>query len=162
MRQLLVILLAVLAVTVCDGRRERTTIKGHMSAKTAQSVVNREWEDSVTAPDRIASLIRLSGYDKPISASREAMHVSNLSDSLKVVGIVLAVEYLDTKGRELHRRTVTLYDIIDPGHTELVTFPTWDVQRSFYYILSAKPRRQATPYDIRCTPTCVFVEPVKP
>lgn len=100
----------------------------------------------------ISDIVRLSGYDKPATASRETLHLTNLSDSLTITSIKLHLQYLDTQGRELHQREIEIYQPISPGHTELISFPTWDIQRSFHYIRSPKPRRQSTPYDIRCTP----------
>ncbi|MDE6449098.1 MAG: hypothetical protein K2L41_03325 [Muribaculaceae bacterium] len=149
------ILLFILSAvnTTALAQRQRTTIPGPLRTATASGQETETASDSTititSATHDLDSIIRLSGYDKPISASRETLHISNLTDSLTITCINFEIRYLDRKGRELHRRTVDLHHTVDPHHTELATFPTWDIQRSFYYILSVRPRRQYTPYDIQ-------------
>lgn len=152
----LLLILISCSITL-NAQRHRTTIQGPLRSITASEHTLSGSTPSCGISDTIIitpathnpdSITRLSGYDKPISASRETLHISNLTDTLTITGIDFAIRYLDRKGRELHRRTVSLHHTVDPRHTELATFPTWDIQRSFYYILSIKPRRQATPYDI--------------
>ena len=146
---------AAMCIFTATAQRQRTTMRGTLRVnapapvETTLSASPLIPGDSVT--NNLDSIVRLSGYDKPISATRESMHVTNLSDTITIKRINLEIRYLDKSGRELHRRDVMLSHTIAPGRTELVTFPTWDIQRSFYYILSVKPRRQATPYDINCT-----------
>jgi len=137
-------------------QRQRTTIKGPLKntgtvSKTNETTASHPFQshcDTITA--NTDNILHLTGYDKPVSASRETMHVSNTSDSLTVTGMNIEIRYLDKRGRELHRRDISIYNTVEPGCTELISFPSWDIQRSFYYMLSIKPRRQATPYDIRC------------
>lgn len=146
---------ATMAIIAATAQRQRTTMRGPLRVDTpapAETIITTSADipgDSIT--DNLDQIVRLAGYDKPISASRESMHVTNLSDTLTIKRINFEIRYLDKSGRELHRRDVTLNHTIAPGRTELVTFPTWDIQRSFYYVLSVKPSRQATPYDINCT-----------
>ncbi|MCM1450159.1 MAG: hypothetical protein NC082_07435 [Clostridiales bacterium] len=164
MRRLLLVISAVMLLQVhADAQRQRTTIgmgrsrsiRSHIPAGTGTSGL--KWtEDTLSGVDDCVKVLGLSGYDKPISANRETVHVTNLSDSLTVTGFEMEILYLDRQGRELHRRFVTVNETIETGHTEMVSFPTWDLQRSFYYRLSVKPRRQATPYDVRCSVRNVF------
>ncbi len=77
------------------------------------------------------------------------MHVKNLTADTIVSGIKLEITYLDSRNRELHSREIWINATIEPEQTQLVTFPTWDIQRSFYYRRSVKPRRQSTPYDVK-------------
>lgn len=146
------------AALTATAQRQRTTMTGRLSgSQPAVTVAATVPADTVTTG--IDSILRLSGYDKPLAASRETLHARNLSDSLTVTFIKLSVKYLDHAGRELHRREVTLHNTISPGTTELVSFPTWDIQRSFFYIRSVEPRRQATPYDISITVDSIAVAP---
>lgn len=157
-----VLLLAAISIPV-DARRQRTTLQGKLTTTAAVSPADTVVAPAVTPlPDdtltaALDSIVSLAGYDKPVSASRESMHVTNLTNSLTVTGFTLDITYLDATRRQLHRRTVTVNTHVPPRQTRLVTFPTWDVQRSFFYRLSVEPRRQATPYDITCTVTAVTV-----
>lgn len=155
MRSILLILL-ILASAGCfttAGQRQRTTRTGRLQP-AVQSAISTHIDSVIdtavsdTIKTDLNRYVHLAGYDKPLTASRETVHVQNLTDSLVVTAIECEITYLDSNRRQLHRRTVTLRDNIAPGDTELVSFPTWDIQRSFYYLLSVKPRRQATPYDI--------------
>lgn len=150
--RLLAIILAMLLTTLPSSmaQRQRTTIKGKLQLNEAE--LNEEEYDTnttvtITAPEHA---VRLSGYDKPRNATRETMHVTNQLKSFTIKDITLEISYIDSKNRELHHRTETISMDIEPGHTQLISFPTWDRQHSFYYKLSAKPRAQATPYDINC------------
>ena len=149
MTRLLTILLCLTAALAVTAQRQRTTMTGRLRAQPVATDTAAIIADTITAG--LDNIVRLSGYDKPISASRETLHATNLSDSLTITGMTLEISYLDNAGRELHRRTVMLHNTIHSATTELVSFPTWDLQRSFYYRLSVAPRRQATPYDVKVT-----------
>ncbi len=151
----IITLLLSLTYNQTAAQRHRTTIPGPLRAiqdRTEASATCTVPSDSIITitpqANNLDSIIRLSGYDKPISATRETLHISNLSHTLTIKAINFEIRYIDRQGRELHRRTVDLQHTVAPQHTELATFPTWDIQRSFYYILSVRPRRQYTPYDI--------------
>lgn len=159
---LLVIVSVACGINI-NARRERTTQPIKTSSQSGSShTVSSPYDIVITPGDSIPAsinmLAQLSGYDKPVNSSRESMHVTNLSDSLAIVAMTVHLQYLDSQGRELHQRDVELYERISPSHTELVTFPTWDIQRSFYYILSTHPRRQATPYDLSATITSLTLQ----
>lgn len=156
MKHILTTALLTTALLTIHAQRQRTTMTGRLRP-AVEDTLPTPADTTLTAA--LDSIVRLSGYDKPVTASRESMHLTNLSDSLTITGISFELRYLDKAGRELHRRDVTINNTIAPGRTELVTFPTWDIQRTFYYILSPRPRRQATPYDIALTLHTVTVTP---
>ena len=143
MQRLIYILLivSVTAVSAVAARRDRTTRHARTAVADVLAAIHT---DTITDPD-----IRLSGYDKPATASREAIHVTNLTDG-HVTEITVDIRYIDAQGRTLHTATVSLACDLPPGETDLVTWPSWDRQQSFYYTLSRKPsgRRAATPYSI--------------
>lgn len=143
MQRLIYILLIVsmTAMIAVAGRRDRTTRHARAAAADALTAIHT---DTIADPD-----IRLSGYDKPATASREAIHVTNLTDR-HITGLTVDIRYIDAQGRTLHTATVSLACDLPPGETDLVTWPSWDRQQSFYYTLSRKPsgRRMATPYSI--------------
>lgn len=161
---LLLLTLLLSAVLMSPAQRQRTTMdvkpSRAMSSSVSRHPVHPGWDEDtlVASAGGLHGIIELSGYDKPVSASRETMHVTNLTDSLTVTGFSFEIVYLDRKDRELHRRAVTVNDHVGPRLTVMTSFPSWDIQRSFYYILSVKPRRQATPYDIRCNIKQIFIK----
>ncbi|MGM9852807.1 MAG: hypothetical protein ACI30N_02425 [Muribaculaceae bacterium] len=107
--------------------------------------------DTVTAG--IEASVTVSGYEKPLRASKETVLVTN-NDTIRALDeLTLIIEYKTTAGRMLHKRTVTVYPLVEPGETRLVTFPTWDINRLFYYHLN-QPRTnsQATPYTVSIIP----------
>ena len=153
MKRLITIAAITLAVALTVTGRDRTTrrIKGVATALTPQATP----DDTITAP-----ALRLSGYDKPATATREAMHITNLTGR-HLASVTLTLRYLDMEGRTLHTRDITLTCDIPACDTSLVTWPSWDTQRSFRYHLSrpSSPRRPATPYTIHATPLSATARP---
>lgn len=141
------------------AKRQKTTIPGKLKEiPAAPSPDLPAGADTLTTG--LDSLLSFAGYDKPLTSSRETIHVTNLSDSLTVNSVTIEITYLDRKQRQLHKRQVTLDLMLSPGETTLAAFPTWDSQHSFYYIRSVKPRRQATPYTITVAPLSATVTPL--
>jgi len=92
--------------------------------------------------------IQLSGYDKPLQATRETLCATN-NTSRRIAALVLEITYTDLAGRQIHRRRVTVSTDIPPGETRLVAFRSWDVNHTFFYRLGPKPRKSGvTPYDV--------------
>ncbi|MDE5751500.1 MAG: hypothetical protein K2H88_02555 [Duncaniella sp.] len=94
--------------------------------------------------------VTLSGYDKPLNSSKETLLVTNRSDC-HINGLRIAIRYLDLHGRELHSTEVELHSNIPAGATRKLQFPSWDIQRSYYYHLGKQPRTaNVTPYTVKC------------
>ncbi|MDE7387207.1 MAG: hypothetical protein K2N28_08745 [Muribaculaceae bacterium] len=147
----LLLFIAAICCLTAPAQRQRTTRTGRLqpAVPTAVTPPACATPGSDTITRHLGRYIHLAGYDKPLTASRETLHAENLTDSLTITSVECEIIYLDSRGRQLHRRTVTLSDPIQPRQTEMLSFPTWDLQRSFYYRLSVRPRRQATPYDVK-------------
>lgn len=94
--------------------------------------------------------ILLSGYDKPINASRETFFITNRTDSV-LSSLTIMFTYSDMTGRLLHKATHSIPCDIPPGETRSVSVPAWDRQHSFYYHKSAVPRRKSTPFAVTHT-----------
>lgn len=95
-----------------------------------------------------AAEVPLSGYDKPLQATRETLCATN-NTSRCIAGIVLEITYTDLSGRQIHRRRVTVSADIPPGETRLLAFRSWDVNHTFFYRLGPRPRKSGvTPYDV--------------
>lgn len=124
-------------------RIEKTAEKKNNPAIAPDEV----WEDA----SRMNDSIRFSGYDKPVNAAREAILVSNNSQT-GIYGIKIEITYKDMQGRMLHRREALIKLAVEPGETRKGEFKSWDSQKSYYYHLSQPPRRVATPYQIEIHP----------
>lgn len=111
------------------------------------SVISLE-SDSVDFSCRIVPAIRFYGFDKTVTSGVESFFISNGLDKA-IRGMEIEIIYYDMKGRQLHRRTVSIDCDIPPGETMRTDIKSWDTQKSFYFHQSVKPRRQATPFDVR-------------
>lgn len=112
-----------------------------------ENVISME-SDSITFSDRILPGIRFYGFDKTVGSSIESFFISNgLEETL--AGVEVEITYLDMKGRQLHKRSVKIDCDIPAGETKRTDVKSWDTQKSFYFHQSVKPKRQATPFDVR-------------
>ncbi|MDE5749345.1 MAG: hypothetical protein K2H87_01085, partial [Duncaniella sp.] len=88
------------------------------------------------------------GYDKPLRATRETLCATNLTHR-PIATLLVEITYTDLSGRQLHTRRVTLDADIPPGETRLLSFPSWDVNHTFFYRCGPQPRTSGvTPYDV--------------
>lgn len=113
----------------------------------ADSVVSIS-SDSITFTEKIRPAIRFYGFDKTIGSNFESFFISNALDK-DITGIEIAITYLDMKGRQLHKRNVRLECHIPPQETMRTDIKSWDTQKSFYFHQSVKPKRQATPFNVK-------------
>lgn len=144
MRTLLIIIL--LSGLFSPISAEQTTRK-RLKPKSIQSEIIACSYDTIV-PD--STKIIIAGYDKPLSSRHEAFFVTNHYDKeLKVLEITF--NYYDLSGRQLHSITKTINCEIPAGETRQLHIPSWDKQFSFYYYLSPRPRRQATPFIVKHT-----------
>lgn len=104
--------------------------------------------DSIIFDEKIKPAIRFYGFDKTAGSNMESFFISNGLDR-PIEGMEIDITYSDMKGRQLHRRTVRLENDIPPGETIRQDIKSWDTQKSFYFHQSAKPKRQATPFDAK-------------
>lgn len=147
MRQTLLILaIATLALTA-TARKQSTTRDVRRMQPTPGLLPSATSDTIAVTP----SDVRLSGYDKPLRATRETVFVtSTLPDTIR--GMRLRLSYSDMSDRPLHTRDVDITADIAPDDTRMVDFKSWDTQKSFYYHLGAKPSRgYATPYKVEAT-----------
>lgn len=147
-------LLSVLTFTA-EARKIRT--KHSILKSTEKSVAVKEAEqpacismatDSIAFCDSIRPAIRFYGFDKTVNSSVESFFISNeLKSALS--GLEVRITYTDMKGRQLHKRTVRIDTPIPAGETMRTDIKSWDTQKSFYYHKSVRPKRQATPFDVK-------------
>ncbi len=151
--RLLFILILLGAVITCSARKNST----RRPAPVAETAVSTPiLPDTITAPQ-----ITLAGYDKPVDATRETILATNDTERT-IIAITLTIKYFDHSGNLIH--TATVNDIptcITPGETMLVSWPTWDKNRTYYYAHSRQPsaRRHAHPYTIAAQVTSALATP---
>lgn len=140
---LLLTLLMAAATSVADntmGRKLRPIPRQAVSAAPAPLT------DTIAAP--AAGSVPLSGYDKPLRATRETFCATNHTEQT-VVGLLIEISYNDLSGHQLHSRRVELNTEIPPGETRLLSFPSWDSNHTFFYRHGPQPRTSGvTPYDV--------------
>lgn len=137
-----------------DARKIRTKLpvkyveaKSDMESPEPGGRIIINENDSAGIFDRINAKIRFYGFDKTVGASKESFFIINGSDTTLTSAIV-EITYFDMHRRQLHQATMPIDCIIPAGETRRVDIKSWDTQKSFYFHQSAKPRRQATPFDV--------------
>ncbi len=155
LRQLPVIIVAAAALFLTAVAAGASSRKRSTTRKIVGREVPAAQPDSIPAD---SSAIRFSGYDKPLRATKETVFVTNNSP-LTICALSFTSQYVDTSGRQLHlvRRKINVD--IPPGETRRIDYRSWDVQNSFYYIGSRRPRTSAIPFDIRISPDYVYFMP---
>lgn len=158
--RLTIILLALLAPSLCISGRKG---KKPDPQRVGRNASTRTKPLSVTTCDTImlppADSITVADYEKTLRSNTESMIISNhTSDDITAVG--LDIQYLDMKGRMLHRCTqkVNIPDGIPQGESRMVSVPSFDRQGLFYYHLSPKPKRatRATPFKVAVTVSYIW------
>ena len=144
-RPLLALLLALLVLPVATGRT-RTT---HRQLSTESLPVETL---PVTATDSVAGVhagdVTLRGFGKRASDTRESFFVvNNMTHRISAVRLLLRYT-LAGDGTMLHEREVKVPVSLQPGQSQLVTVPSWDKQRQFYYYAGPRPRKSATPFKV--------------
>lgn len=149
MRLILPILLMLLATGYAMA--DRTTRRGSLrpDPDKVETAVRQPVADTL---EICGDDVSVSGYDKPLRATREAMFLTNLTELL-LSGVELEINYSDLQGRELHHRTVWVECDLPPGATRRVDCQSWDRQHTFYYVKGPAPRvDRVTPYEVRVRP----------
>lgn len=117
------------------------------NSESSDSIISLS-SDSITFVGKVIPAIRFYGFDKTVSSNLESFFISNNLDS-EIQEIEIEITYFDMKGRQLHKRNVSIDTKIPPHETVRTDIKSWDTQKSFYFHQSAKPRRQATPFDVK-------------
>ena len=156
---LLIVCLATgIAITIPSAyaRKIRTKHSIPKNTKTESSVEAGKSDfhtvsmrsDSIAFCDSILPLIRFYGFDKTVSSNIESFFISNGLDR-EISGLDIIITYTDMKGRQLHKRSAHLDCNVPPGETKRHDIKSWDTQKSFYFHKSVRPKRQATPFDVK-------------
>lgn len=151
---LLTLILCVTTLSVMAQRTTRRNLKELPRIDTTSATAITV--DTLREID--ANVVTISGYDKPLSSHHETFFATN-NGNCTITAINITFDYRDRKNRQLHSVTTTIDCEIPAGQTRQITISSWDKQKSFYYYLSAKPRRKATPYSVRHTINFLLTKP---
>ncbi len=153
-------LLAIFFMSLCmtinlDARKIKTKLPTKVTTvKSEDSIPQKRPSiikiDSDEGFDGIRNLIRFYGFDKTVTSSKESFFVVNGLDN-QISVMTVEITYFDMQGRQLHQALLSIDCDIPAGETRRVDIKTWDTQKAFYFHQSAKPRRQATPFDVTIT-----------
>lgn len=156
MRELLSLVAIVLLAMPLMGRRTNTQPARSLKPR-AEYDVTKSSASSIVHRSTEPGDFDIAGYDKPLKSRRETMLVTNRTD-MEVDSLYLTIDYRDLKGRQLHHRSLWTPGDIPSGETRLIEVRAWDVQGSYVYRHSAKPRSLHTPYDVTVTVDSVAVK----
>lgn len=98
-----------------------------------------------------------TGFDKTKNNPTESFFIINNTDRV-LTAVTLYIDYRTPDGRQLTRRFIRLTCNIPAGETRKADIPSWDTQRSFYYIKSEKPRRGGTPFSVIFDPIAYYLQ----
>lgn len=147
-----------LAVAFClQLPAERTTRRG-LKVDAEKIGSQKPMYDTITVDSAIRQVV-LSGFDKPLRSNRETFFVINRTDS-RIISLTVEFSYLALDGRMLHSRIVCVGCDIPAGETRQVSCRSWDLQQSFFYTLSRRPRQSVgTPFEVK-SKVVSFVTPL--
>lgn len=140
------------ASTPRSVRTIRRSVRTERTVYEPRSVV--AITDTLTGEDARG---RISGYDKPLRSRYETALFTNQGPK-SVEQASLRLVYKDMKGRMLHSCRVRVDVGIEPGETGQIKWRSWDVQQTYYYHRSRRPRLStAVPYSVECEIDTIFV-----
>lgn len=159
-RLLLPLLMLLLPAAIFPGggrlmaQRKNSISSARLKPGSAATIGYAEPYDTVGCR---LGMVRFTGYDKALRASKETVFLSNLMADSTVEAVWFTITYLDMGGRELHKLSRRHRVSVPPGSTRRLDFPTWDTQRAFYFHLSPPPRTSAIPYSVIITADTLLI-----
>lgn len=165
MKQLFKSILPILLCVMCAAAIPAAARKINARSKTgkSQQYKSKKQDKSIreipqnNLPAFANDSIILAGFDKTADSKIETFFATNNS-SHTIRRIDVRIEYFMTDGRQLHAQNHSIECAIPPKETRLLSIPSWDRQKSYYYINSRRPaRRQATPFKVRVEITKIEV-----
>lgn len=159
MRPVVAVLVAcLLAFTfAADAKNVKTTRNGIKPSTEAAKLSTTTKSDVVTLDYVHPDSIEIRGFDKPLYSIKETFLVTN-HYSRRLTSMTITIDYVDIADRTFNSRTLTVACNIPPHSTRQLAIRSFDVQKSYYYIRSRRPRAQSTPFDIHITVDAVTVK----
>ncbi|MBP5560759.1 MAG: hypothetical protein J6X70_03025 [Muribaculaceae bacterium] len=145
MRKLMTLMAFVALIAAATQARTRTTQSGLRDDGTPVENIADVEIDSTLALDPHA--VTLRGFAKRASDTKETFFVTNNTEHA-ISHVCLLLRYRTLDDEMLHERTVTVTVGAAPGETRMVSVPSFDKQRLFYYYNGPRPRKSATPFKV--------------
>ena len=101
--------------------------------------------------------IEFNGFDKLLKNGKESFFITNYTDRT-LTGIALYIDYRTPDGRQLTKRFLKLSCRIPAGETRKADIPTFDTQRSFYYLRSERPKKGGNAFDVIFDPVAYYLQ----
>lgn len=142
------ILIIALCLTLIGVEARVRTTQTHLTTN-APLVPNLEVADSLAADSNTLppNAISLRGFFKRASDSKESFFVTNhLRTRISAIRILL--RYSTLNGTALTEREVSIPVDLQPEQSKMVTIPSFDKQRAFYFHAGPRPRKSATPFQV--------------
>lgn len=105
--------------------------------------------------------IIFTGYDKTQRSARESLYITNRTDR-HITRITFEIAYYNSKGIEMHRRTVSVPVDLPAGTSRKVDFPSWDPQHSYYFHKSKPAKKPGNTYDVAIRLVSLRYHPTNP
>ncbi len=155
-RTVLTAVIALTALAAVAQNLSRPVSRRHVPRVAVQTAITSD--TIVPAPDSVV----VSGFEKPLRSTRETMFVTN-NTGRPLTALTLSIEYLDMRGRQLHRAVHTVAEAIPPGETRRVSVDSFDHDGLFYYHLTGSNARSGhpTPFDVRVTVASIVCPSLK-
>lgn len=154
-RIILALSIALFVVQFAHPQRKVTTRRGLKTEHQSTAPFSPRPRQTVTVAD---SAVKFAGFDKPLQSLNESLFLTNLSD-FHFNTVYITLDYFDRHNRKLHSRSQTVIADIPPGETRLLTFPSWDRNKSFYYTGGRTPRGKSTGFTVKCRLDSVEIKP---
>ncbi len=149
------LLLSLLAATALPLSAQRTTARGLRPAEIPAAPSEVPALDTLSLTADTAS-IRFYGYEKTLRATKETLFLQNNAPR-EAAEVRFTILYLDSAGREIHRRRIVRRVAVPSGKTVRLDLPSWDTQKTFYYSGGPRPRVSATPYSVKIRPETLIL-----
>ncbi len=149
------LLLILLAATALPLSAQRTTARGLRPAEIPAAPAEVPALETLSLTAETAS-IRFYGYEKTLRATKETLFLQNNAPR-EAAEVRFTILYLDSAGREIHRRRIVRRVAVPSGKTVRLDLPSWDTQKTFYYSGGPRPRVSATPYSVKIRPETLIL-----
>lgn len=156
--QTYLIVALLLATVTSEAMARKRVVRADTKALAKQTSMAHVPDSLMISGEEALESVRLYGYDKPHSSSRESLFMESKLPTDTIVTVTLSIQYQAMNGQGLHKRDVTLPCHLAPGESERLQFPSWDKTQTFYYFRN-EPKRATgkTPYKVTVIPKAIGI-----
>ena len=93
--------------------------------------------------------VSMHGYSKRKSDAHESFILRNETHNYRISRVVLTIVYTTQEGSELHRRDEVVECDLLPGRSQMVSIPSFDKNKNYYYYSMPPRSASGIPYRIK-------------